>query len=266
MEELILTYVCKGMSSMIPKEYFPDSEMSESELKYSYVIMKDVVSIRSNSYCKNWLLQLKQNSQSNPSYKTVTLPSLCKWTGCLSTLLKESELQKLSNSIRKMPQLKEKESAKSTRKARKASSTEPVKKERKLAPIRRGRSAEDTLTINSLCSFHNILRYALRSYPTTASYYSGEGTNQVWKAIQAGMHWQNELNEKTYLGMACTGKASEYIQSIISKYKERSKFKIHINSVESLNNREDLKKHPELFSVYKERVMQEISESKVRYI
>jgi len=266
MEELILTYVCKGILSMIPKEYFPDSEMSEPELKYSYVIMKDVVSIRSNSYCKNWLLQLKQNSQSNTSYKTVAIPSLCKWTGCLSSLLKESELQKLSNSIRKMPQLKEKESGKSTRKARKASSTEPAKKERKLAPIRRGRSAEDTLTINSLCSFHNILRYALKSYPTTASCYSSEGTNQLWKAIQAGMHWQNEFNEKTYLGMACTGKASEYIQFVISRYKDRNNFKVHINSIESLNSREDLKKHPELFSVYKDKVIQEISESKVIYI
>ena len=214
LEELCRFYIMKVHVQHIPRDLFPDSSSSsESSLKYSYIIIRDLITLRSGNFCRNWLLQLKPAPPRPASVGPVQGPRLCKWLGCLAPSLEETDQILIQEDMEKLLKGTGNVSdTRKTRKKRKSHSNDPSFTKKPLAPIRKSKNSMlEPSTSGFLCDFHYRLRHFMKTNSMLLSPYLEDSSMEVWKAVQAGLRWQSELSSKVRLGPICSGSAKQGI-------------------------------------------------------
>ena len=212
LEELCRFYLLRIHIQHIPRDLFPDScGEGGPALKYSYVLIRDLITLRSGNFCRNWLIQFKAMPARPASVGPTPGPRFCKWLGCLAPSLEESEQAAVQQSLDLQFRGSFSSSdIKRSRKKRKSHSNDPSFTKKALAPIRKSKnSALDTSTAGAFCDFHCRLRHFMKANSMLLSPYLEDSTNEVWKAVQAGMRWQSELSSKVRLGPVCNGNAKQ---------------------------------------------------------
>jgi len=211
LEELCRFYLLKVHVQHIPRDLFPDSSSDQPCLKYSYVLIRDLIALRSGNFCRNWLLQLKPAPPRPASVGPILGPRICKWVGCLAQALEETEQSALQETMEAMfrGSLSGPDSRKAKKK-RKSHSNDPSFAKKPLAPIRKSKNSMlEPSTAGFLCDFHYRLRHFMKANSMLLSPFLEDSSLEVWKAVQAGMRWQLELSTKVRLGPLCSGSAKQ---------------------------------------------------------
>lgn len=187
-------------------EVFPDSCLSDGKLKYGYVLITDSIALRSGSYSKHWLLQVKQLLNRPASASHIRKSDFCKWAACL-TVLKPSKvlIPKPTDETTSRGSVSVNRSA--ARKVKKWG-TEPKKT---LAPLRKKRS--DPENTWEYCAHHTGVRKASKS-----TLLSGPD-DELWKCVQARINWQKELASKSLFGMLASGDIKQHLNKYFKKCK-----------------------------------------------
>lgn len=215
LEELCRFYILKVHVQHIPRDLFPDSCSDQPSLKYSYVLIRDLISLRSGNFCRNWLLQLKPAPPRPVSVGPAQGPRICKWTGCLAQALEDTEQSALQESLELMfrSSLSGADRGKA-RKKRKSHSNDPSFTKKPLAPIRKSKNSMlEPSAAGFLCDFHYRLRHFMKANSMLLSPFLEDSSLEVWKAVQAGMRWQMELSSKVRLGPICSGSAKQALNA-----------------------------------------------------
>ena len=121
--------------------------------------------------------------------------------------------------------------------------TEPLllpRKTKKLNPVTRRRSPIERT--ESLCMTHKLIKVKSKT-----------NLGEFWKACQAGMNWQSEINEASRFGMLLSGTAKLLLKDFFSKVLE-SPLKLPETS-----------ENPEHFKLYRLSLLQKEEELKVTY-
>ena len=140
--ELFSIYLYRKVNQSIPKDCFPD--MGKSDLYHKYVVIRDSVLMSSGMFSKHWLIQLKF-SDLKKSSSEYALSRMCKWEGCMSPLVSETNLTKMVTEFNF-----------STYKF-----TNSNKKS--LNPVKKARTASEAIIVTDLCIFHNNIRNIMRN-------------------------------------------------------------------------------------------------------
>ena len=140
--ELFNIYFYKKSDSTIPIDCFPDT--GKSNFKYQYVIIKDSIILNSGTFSKHFLAQIKSNDLKNHNSDTC-LFKMCKWEGCMSSLVSENDLTKMITEFNTA--------------ANKAKNSN----KKALNPLKKSRTASEAIIVMDLCIFHNNLRNILRN-------------------------------------------------------------------------------------------------------
>jgi hypothetical protein len=186
-------------------EIFPDVCLSEGKLKYGYVVISDSVALRTGSYAKHWLLQLKQLPSRPLSASNLPRSDFCKWGGCLTVLRSEGLLDRHTEDSATRQSASVNRSL--VRKGKKLG--ESAKKT--LAPLRKKRSEAESSW--QLCPYHSKIKKAAK----TASLSWPE--DELWRCVQARINWQKELSSKSLFGLLASGEAKQ----ILGKYFKKGK-------------------------------------------
>ncbi|CAG9315166.1 unnamed protein product [Blepharisma stoltei] len=244
--ELIQVYIENNPQPQMQKESFPDSYKLSSKLKYGYIIVKDSIYLSSGTYSKNWLVQIK-TSHNKPKWTNTSFNNVCKWEGCLSSLITERQLDSLKN-------INLNRTFSNLKTQRKSQSIEPKRKQ--LNPIKRSGTVSDSFIAADHCSFHNHYKNVLKNSlgPSLP-----DCTGELWKASQVGLNWQEELSSHNRISQICNETAKEmfqnFFQSICKKssvankasensdIKDEESFKLkQYKLIEELKNTLDLEK------------------------
>jgi hypothetical protein len=202
---LTKAYCCLSPEPELFFEIFPDVCLSEGKLKYGYVVISDKVALRSGSYSKHWLLQLKQLQSRPLSASNMPRSDFCRWGGCLTVLRGEGLLDRYTEDTATRQSASVNKSL--VRKGKKLG--EPAKKT--LAPLRKKRSEPDNSW--ELCTYHSKIKRAAK----TAAMSGPE--DELWRCVQARINWQKELSSKSLFGLLASGEAKQ----ILGKYFKKGK-------------------------------------------
>jgi hypothetical protein len=182
--ELFNVYLYRKTEGSIPESTFPD--ISRSDFKYKYVVIKDSVILNSGVFSKHWLVQLKtleikKNSSDSSLFK------ICKWEGCMSPLVTEADLAKMITDFNMS--------------ANKAT----ISTKKGLNPLKKVRTASEAIIVTDLCIFHNNIRNVMRKEGLIIKSYINDTYTELWKACQAGLNWQEHLSESNKLSHLISG-------------------------------------------------------------
>ena len=230
-KELYNTYFYRKLDGSIPIDCFPDS--GKTDFKYRYIVIKDSVILNSGTFSKHWLVQMKLN-ESKKNFLESSVNKMCKWEGCMSSLVHENHLAKMISEFNLLTN-----KAKSLQK-------------KGLNPLKRSRTASEAIMVTDLCIFHNNLRSILRNEGVLIKDYVSDNSTELWKASQSGVSWQEHLSDNNKLSQLSSGFTKSSLCTYFEDYSRLNHFNPYKENTTESNfqsQKEDLLKEIETLKV-----------------